>query len=153
MAGFSFANEKEALGFFTKVMTRESLRVAPKSRPQSTVAASASPAAAQQTSANNTSASGGGGLFGSGKKKKKKLDKSLIGAPSNFKHLTHVGYSQDSGYSVRGFQRSIMFRFIMPLGDECSARMEIRVSRCGYYRRAVKRQEHGCFHYGLYGEA
>ena len=46
----------------------------------------------------------GGGLFGFGRKNsgksKPKFDKSMISTPSNFEHVSHVGFSAQSGFSV-----------------------------------------------------
>ena len=60
-------------------------------------------------SASNAPPSGGsgsGGVFSSSKAKsgggggKKKFDRSAIGAPTNFRHLTHVGYDPEKGFST-----------------------------------------------------
>jgi Wiskott-Aldrich syndrome protein len=34
------------------------------------------------------------------KPKKKRLDKSAIGAPTDFRHLTHIGWNPETGFSV-----------------------------------------------------
>eukprot|EP00158_Paraphelidium_tribonemae_P004452 Partr_v1_DN26763_c0_g1_i4_m8766 putative wiskott-Aldrich len=109
-AGLSFADENEALAFYTKVQGRDNLRVQSRASPSTSVESPArnnapsssagffgSGSGVSNTSATTASASGGG------KKKKRekgKFDKTSIGAPSNFRHLTHVGYDPEKGFET-----------------------------------------------------
>ncbi|KAG1570614.1 hypothetical protein G6F50_005333 [Rhizopus delemar] len=71
MAGLSFADVQDADQFYTKISTRE---------------AHSSHKKKKETS---------------GKKPKGKLDKSQIGLPSEFRHLGHIGYTPEKGFSVQ----------------------------------------------------
>ncbi|KAG0346973.1 hypothetical protein BG004_000383 [Podila humilis] len=87
-AAFSFADEQEAGVFFKKVSNRESLK---KSK---------SPGG----SPGGTPKSRKSGFFGSKKEKKGskgKLDKSQIGLPSGFRHLSHIGWDPNKGFNVQ----------------------------------------------------
>ncbi|KAG2207154.1 hypothetical protein INT47_012207, partial [Mucor saturninus] len=75
MAGLSFADQEDAEVFYTKVTTREISTKKTSSKKK------------KETS--------------SGKKPKGKLDKSQIGLPSEFRHLGHIGYTPDKGFSVQ----------------------------------------------------
>ncbi|CAJ0901058.1 14771_t:CDS:2 [Entrophospora sp. SA101] len=46
----------------------------------------------------NKSGGGGGGLLGKSKNKKVVIDKSIIGSPTGFRHVGHIGYNIDDGY-------------------------------------------------------
>ncbi|KAI9591989.1 hypothetical protein BDF19DRAFT_388902, partial [Syncephalis fuscata] len=75
LAGFAFADEHEAGVFYKKVIGRES--------------------------AKNSGRSGGGFLFGSrNKKQRSKIDKSQISLPTDFRHLSHIGWDPDRGFDM-----------------------------------------------------
>ncbi|KAG1098158.1 hypothetical protein G6F39_005570 [Rhizopus arrhizus] len=71
MAGLSFADVQDADQFYTKITTREAHLSHKKNKETS------------------------------GKKPKGKLDKSQIGLPSEFRHLGHIGYTPEKGFSVQ----------------------------------------------------
>ncbi|KAG1139043.1 hypothetical protein G6F38_010110 [Rhizopus arrhizus] len=71
MAGLSFADVQDADQFYTKITTREAHSSHKKNKETS------------------------------GKKPKGKLDKSQIGLPSEFRHLGHIGYTPEKGFSVQ----------------------------------------------------
>ncbi|SAM07073.1 hypothetical protein [Absidia glauca] len=74
MAGLSFSNEEDASVFFSKVTTREKEKPAKKKKAKET----------------------------SGKKPTRgKLNKTQIGLPSEFRHLGHIGYTPEKGFSVQ----------------------------------------------------
>ncbi|KAI8638894.1 hypothetical protein BD408DRAFT_8489 [Parasitella parasitica] len=77
MAGLSFSDLDDANVFYTKISTRENIL---KSSSKAT-----------NKKKKETS----------GKKTKGKLDKSQIGLPSEFRHLGHIGYTPDRGFSVQ----------------------------------------------------
>ncbi|KAG0241633.1 hypothetical protein BGW41_005649 [Actinomortierella wolfii] len=84
LAAFSFADEQEASVFYKKVSNRGTLKKVKSGSP--------SPKSKK------------GGLFGSVKEKKGhkgKLDKSQIGLPSNFRHLSHIGWDPNKGFNVQ----------------------------------------------------
>lgn len=81
VAGLSFADENEAATFYKKVIDREKSSKKVKSKP-----------AKMEKSKS---------FFSSSKSKTKgKIDKSLIGKPMDFKHLGHIGYDANSGFSA-----------------------------------------------------
>ncbi|KAF9163689.1 hypothetical protein DFQ26_002250 [Actinomortierella ambigua] len=85
LAAFSFADEQEASVFYKKVSNRGTLKKV-------------------KTSGSPSPKSKKGGLFGSVKEKKGhkgKLDKSQIGLPSNFRHLSHIGWDPNKGFNVQ----------------------------------------------------
>jgi Wiskott-Aldrich syndrome protein len=100
MVGLSFADDHEALAFYSKVVSRENLQVQRKQK----ASAATAPAKPSVTAAPVSSASLAGGTLGrtsiSDKSKKPKFDKTQIGAPTNFRHLTHVGYDPEKGFST-----------------------------------------------------
>ncbi|CAO3583555.1 unnamed protein product [Absidia cylindrospora] len=74
MAGLSFSNEEDASTFFSKVVTREKEKPVKKKKAKET----------------------------SGKKPTRgKLNKTQIGLPSEFRHLGHIGYTPEKGFSVQ----------------------------------------------------
>ncbi|KIS68108.1 uncharacterized protein UMAG_03687 [Mycosarcoma maydis] len=73
LIGFSFADESEANDLFKKVSNRSKYA---KSKSSS-------------SSSKKKKASSGG-----------KIDKSMIGAPSGFKHVAHMGFSAEHGFSA-----------------------------------------------------
>ncbi|CAB4436436.1 unnamed protein product [Rhizophagus irregularis] len=82
LAAFSFANEQEAKSFYKRVINREKL-----------------PSKSKKSQKENKN---GGGFFGGKKKKKKpKIDKSNIGAPTEFRHLGHIGWDEQKGFDVQ----------------------------------------------------
>ena len=103
-AGLSFADENEALAFYTKVQNRDNLRVQSRtSRP----ASAGNTIGSKQSSSASIGAGGNGPMVissvqpaAAGRKQKGKIDKSKIGMPSNFRHLTHVGYDPQKGFST-----------------------------------------------------
>jgi hypothetical protein len=77
--GALFVDENDALAMYTKIQNRHTLR-----------------------STNDAVKSVSGGVGAKRDvKKKKKFDKMQIGAPSNFRHLTHIGWDPEKGFSVR----------------------------------------------------
>ncbi|SPO46766.1 related to Neural Wiskott-Aldrich syndrome protein [Moesziomyces antarcticus] len=74
LIGFSFADESEANELFKKVSNRSKYA---KSKSSSS-----------SSSSKKKKASSGG-----------KIDKSMIGAPSGFKHVAHMGFSAEHGFS------------------------------------------------------
>ncbi|KAJ3340907.1 hypothetical protein HDU91_000781, partial [Kappamyces sp. JEL0680] len=122
MVGFSFADEAEASQFLERVHNKERYVPKPAPAPASRLSVAApaprlsaaapapspSPAAlgvpAEKGLERKESKKDSGGFFGFGRKdtaKKSKLDKSMISAPSDFQHVSHVGYSAQSGFSVQ----------------------------------------------------
>lgn len=93
-AGFSFPDENEALAFYQKVSARETLRVQSKPLSKKSPISIAQSGGGQATSGAPLSTSAG---ISGGKKKKGKLDKSAIGAPTDFRHVNHVGFDSKSG--------------------------------------------------------
>jgi hypothetical protein len=87
MVGLSFADDHEAFAFYSKVISRENLRIN-KKKPSNTNLPKSVPQA-QPVSVPSTEG-----------KKKGKIDKSAIGLPTNFRHLTHVGYDPEKGFST-----------------------------------------------------
>lgn len=83
-AGFSFADESEASTLYKKVMNREKSKKSKMSMPS------------VSATSNGTSK----------KKKKGGIDKSMIGAPSNFEHIGHIGWSAEGGFDSRNIDPS-----------------------------------------------
>ncbi|KAG0005731.1 hypothetical protein BGZ65_010274, partial [Modicella reniformis] len=77
LAAFSFADEQEASTFFKKVSNRNTPKESKKSKKSSGTKSS--------------------GFFGS-KKSKGKVDKTQIGLPSDFRHVSHVGWDPNKGF-------------------------------------------------------
>ncbi|KAI8921813.1 hypothetical protein BC831DRAFT_475328 [Entophlyctis helioformis] len=127
MIGFSFADEDEAASFHDTFARKESLAPTPAPAPMPAPTPAPIPVAApapspvpaqiqQQGMTRSTSSdsvgskqskkeSGGGGFFGRNRSKttgkKGKIDKSMISAPSNFEHVSHVGYDPKTGFSAQ----------------------------------------------------
>ncbi|KAJ3316868.1 hypothetical protein HDV06_002731, partial [Boothiomyces sp. JEL0866] len=103
MIGFSFADEDDALIFHDAFIQRE--------REHARSVSSVSAATQNQSSPSMDSGldrkkskkeSSGFGLFRKNTKtKEKKLDKTMISAPTDFQHVSHVGYSKADGFSVQ----------------------------------------------------
>lgn len=93
MIGFSFADEDDAREFYNNFLNRQKF-VKPRS---------VSPTLVNQPITVKDEKKKGG-FFSFGKKEKKdkgKIDKSMISAPSDFQHVSHVGYNATSGFSVQ----------------------------------------------------
>lgn len=90
--GLSFASEKDAHDFANQVLNRESY-VSKASKAPIPVAPIAAPKEAKEESKS---------WFKSSKKQKDrpKIDKSMISAPENFQHLSHVGFDPKTGFSA-----------------------------------------------------
>ncbi|KAF9972672.1 hypothetical protein BGZ73_004185 [Actinomortierella ambigua] len=80
LAGLSFADENEAKVFCNKVQGRHSLK------PFRLAMAGAHGGLPQRTNS---------GI------KKKKIDKTRIGQPSDFRHLSHIGWDPDAGFETQ----------------------------------------------------
>ncbi|KAJ3268568.1 hypothetical protein HDV01_002565 [Terramyces sp. JEL0728] len=95
LIGFSFADEDDAQEFCNYYRNRQKF-IKPKSvSPTSTLVNHPIPVQEEKKK---------GGFFSFGKKEKKdkgKIDKSMISAPSDFQHVSHVGYNATSGFSVQ----------------------------------------------------
>ncbi|KXN66161.1 hypothetical protein CONCODRAFT_80577 [Conidiobolus coronatus NRRL 28638] len=84
VSGVCFCDENEAAVFYKKVTGREQYAKKKKKKKNDSVK--------------------GGFFFGTSSKSKSKakvkIDKSLIGKPLDFKHLGHIGYDADKGFSA-----------------------------------------------------
>ncbi|KAG9119846.1 hypothetical protein FRC07_004924, partial [Ceratobasidium sp. 392] len=85
MIGFSFPNESEAQTMYKKFEKRNKLS-----------SAKSKSAAAPSTPTKSKSTKG----------KKPKFDKSQISAPSGFKHIAHMGYDPNEGFTSTGLDPS-----------------------------------------------
>lgn len=116
---FVFPNELEANDFYKKVANRSKYAVKAKEKEERRAERAAEKAAAAQEKASASaaaSASGsvGGGGGGTPKKKgfgskiKGKIDKSMISGPKtdSFKHVAHMGYDSNKGFSSVGVDSS-----------------------------------------------
>jgi Wiskott-Aldrich syndrome protein len=99
MVGLSFADEEDSLDFKEKVMNREQYTPAQKLVPTPVQQIDKS----LQDSSESLSKKSNGGLFGrkSTKETKSKIDKSMISGPTDFQHVSHVGFSTTTGYNVQ----------------------------------------------------
>lgn len=117
---FVFPNEVEANDFYKKVANRSKYAVKAKEKEERRAERAAEKAAAAQEKASAASASasaaasnGGGGtpkkkgVLG-GKLKGKVIDKSMISGPKTdtFKHVAHMGYDSNKGFSSVGVDSS-----------------------------------------------
>ncbi|TPX32077.1 hypothetical protein SmJEL517_g04730 [Synchytrium microbalum] len=96
MIGLSFADEYEASAFFDQVQGRNSAR-------SSTVAPAASiPKSSSTKDISKETKKEAAKAEKKEKKSKKggKIDKSMIGAPMDFKHVSGVGYDKKTGFSA-----------------------------------------------------
>ncbi|KAJ3080429.1 hypothetical protein HK102_003066, partial [Quaeritorhiza haematococci] len=121
MAGFSFADENEAATFYDKVMSKDSLPpttpagitvapapVAPPTPAVATIVKSPSEEK-EKKSKKEKPEKESSSFFGFGKKsksskgkqKKGKIDKSMIGDPTGFTHVSHVGFNPKTGFSAQ----------------------------------------------------
>ena len=127
MVGFSFADEQDAAVFMERVQNKENYvprfsasqhppspkaPIPIKSAPSNPIPVSREPfpissvpsLSNEKITEKKERKESGGGLFGFGRKntssKKGKIDASMISAPKNFEHVSHVGYSAQSGFSV-----------------------------------------------------
>jgi Wiskott-Aldrich syndrome protein len=85
MIGLVFSSESEAAELFKKISMRHKYAAKAEGRKASSSASAAS--------------NGGGGGKTKGKKKKGGIDKSMIGAPSGFQHVAHMGFDSEKGFS------------------------------------------------------
>ncbi|GAA6022514.1 hypothetical protein JCM10207_008539, partial [Rhodosporidiobolus poonsookiae] len=90
MIGIAFSSESEASELFKKLSLRH--KYAAKF--------------AQSSSSSGAAASSSGKASKGGKKKKGGIDKSMIGSPTNFSHVAHMGFDADSGFSSRNIDPS-----------------------------------------------
>ncbi|KAG8948850.1 hypothetical protein FRC00_008428 [Tulasnella sp. 408] len=86
MVGFVFADERDANAFYKKFNGRA--KYASKSSKSKDK---------ENVPAKTVKKKGG---------KPGKIDKSMISAPTNFKHVAHMGWSEDTGFSSRGVDES-----------------------------------------------
>ncbi|KAJ8331583.1 hypothetical protein QVD99_001852 [Batrachochytrium dendrobatidis] len=125
MIGFSFADESEAANFYDKLSRKDSYVSQIQAQNYNTAAQPVLPTVASipstpqpglvksnsSDSINSKKAkakSSGGILSGRPKSKKDskdskkgKIDKSMISAPTNFEHVSHVGYNPKTGFSAQ----------------------------------------------------
>ncbi|KAI8892621.1 hypothetical protein BC833DRAFT_611161 [Globomyces pollinis-pini] len=109
IVGFSFADEDDAAVFYNKFTKRQSIAAVPISKQLGSNGSlnDKSNITVEDDSGRKKSKkdSSIGGFFGFGRKntkeKKSKIDKSQITGPTNFQHLSHVGYSASTGFSVQ----------------------------------------------------
>ncbi len=97
MAGLYFAYENEAQAFYNKVVNRDNLRIQPRT---STASVHGKPANNASAGASAKSPGVVTSIGGGPKDGKRKIDKSQIGTPTNFRHLTHIGWDPERGFSV-----------------------------------------------------
>ncbi|KAG5440727.1 hypothetical protein PCK2_000163 [Pneumocystis canis] len=90
MAGLSFADVNEASVFYRRVNERLCVNTN------------------EVISHKSLSASGGSGTTGSSKTcvKKRIVDKSKIGAPSHFQHVSHIGWDSEKGFTTENIDLS-----------------------------------------------
>lgn len=94
--GLSFASEKDAQDFAKQVLNKESF-VSKVPSPMATIPLASAPSSKETKEEVKESKS----WFKSSKKKeKKKIDKTMISAPENFQHLSHVGFDPKTGFSA-----------------------------------------------------
>lgn len=91
MIGFAFADDGEANELYKKISNRQKF------------AKSSSSANKKKNRGSKLLGSGGGG---SSKSNGGKIDKSMIGAPSDFKHVAHMGYTAEKGFSAENVDPS-----------------------------------------------
>ncbi|KAJ3268194.1 hypothetical protein HDV01_003340 [Terramyces sp. JEL0728] len=103
MIGFSFADEDDALVFHDAFSQRERDHIRSVSSASTTNANQSSPSLDSGLDRRKSKKeSTGFGLFRKNTKtKEKKLDKAMISGPSDFQHVSHVGYSKADGFSVQ----------------------------------------------------
>lgn len=110
VAAFCFANQSDPISFYNLV--KNSLRSGGTPKGSLTNLSNAfkptSPRNSVSLQGSNGSssydASGVMSMFGFGKKKEKKkkgIDKAMIGAPKDFKHISHVGYDPSNGFNLQ----------------------------------------------------
>lgn len=103
MVGLSFPDEVEAASFAQKVKNRD---ISPPATQRNSVVespGSTTPIQSKESKSVKKNESSGGGFFGFGKKeksKKGKIDKSMISQPSDFQHVSHVGFNAKTGFSA-----------------------------------------------------
>ncbi|BGP27210.1 actin regulatory protein [Rhodotorula toruloides] len=87
MIGIAFSSESEAADLFKKISLRHKYASKFSSTPSSSSKPTTSSPAAK-------------------KKKKGGIDKSMIGAPTGFSHVAHMGFDSDKGFSSRNIDPS-----------------------------------------------
>lgn len=110
MIGLSFADEGEGANFAERFVNREAAvrkisipaAIPPPSLPQYVPQIIVKENSDKEPKEVKKESSGGG-IFGFGRKGngKGKVEKSMISDPSDFKHLSHVGFSKQSGFSAQ----------------------------------------------------
>ncbi|GAO47858.1 hypothetical protein G7K_2054-t1 [Saitoella complicata NRRL Y-17804] len=90
MAGLSFTSDSDAAVFFRKVNEREKSAESTSNR-LSLLPSSSSPSSSPSKA---------------NKRKSMKVDKSMIGAPAEFKHMSHIGWTPDQGFQATGIDPS-----------------------------------------------
>ncbi|MCO5596206.1 hypothetical protein L7F22_050266 [Adiantum nelumboides] len=89
MIGFAFADDGEASELYKKISNRQKF-------------AKSNSSAAKKKNRGSKILGGGG----SSKSNGGKIDKSMIGAPSDFKHVAHMGYTAEKGFSAENVDPS-----------------------------------------------
>ncbi|KAG5461047.1 MAG: hypothetical protein BJ554DRAFT_6823, partial [Olpidium bornovanus] len=124
-AAFSFADDQEAAAFYNKV----------------------SKACKRSAGGGKSSRS----LLVKSNGKSKKVDKSMIGLPANFKHLSHIGWDAQQGFSVSlsllTNRPAVFMSPDQPVpavrpGGEHFSELEAATRRCGGIGRTDERREH-----------
>ncbi|KAI3639881.1 hypothetical protein MIR68_002195 [Amoeboaphelidium protococcarum] len=109
MYGLSFADDNEGISFYSKVMNRDNLKLNSRPSGGSSVGSRQNSGVGIGPQSGGIVSSGAGAVGGVGSSAKKgkksgggggRIDKSQIGQPSNFRHLTHVGYSAEGGFNM-----------------------------------------------------
>ncbi|GAA5826668.1 hypothetical protein JCM11251_002846 [Rhodosporidiobolus azoricus] len=96
MIGLAFSSESEASELFKKFSMRH--KYAAKFASSSTSTSTSSPNPSKKSSSGKKGKKGGAGGGG--------IDKSMIGAPTNFNHVAHMGFSAEEGFSSRNIDPS-----------------------------------------------
>lgn len=91
LIGFAFADDGEASELYKKISNRQKF-------------AKSNSSAAKKKNRGSKLLGGGGGS--SSKSNGGKIDKSMIGAPSDFKHVAHMGYTAEKGFSAENVDPS-----------------------------------------------
>ncbi|KAI9225465.1 MAG: hypothetical protein DHS80DRAFT_9540, partial [Piptocephalis tieghemiana] len=96
LAGLSFADENEAAVFYRKVLNKTQTKK--RKGPSDDVVSS-------------SSSSNSGSWFGSSSRSSKKgkrgpIDKSQISQPTNFQHLSHIGWDPEKGFDTKNIDPS-----------------------------------------------
>ncbi|KAG8853843.1 hypothetical protein FRB96_007983 [Tulasnella sp. 330] len=92
MIGFVFSDEKEANLLFQKFQKRSKATQGKSSKKENATTSSTAKSSSKSKSKSNG--------------KSKGIDKSLISAPTGFKHIAHMGYTAEQGFSSSGVDSS-----------------------------------------------